>query len=188
MKRFRNLTLGLVLLFALAWPGRASAQFYGGYGGYSGFGGYGGGYGGLYGGTGFYGPALAGPGYLGPTATGPGYIGPASPFAPSPRPVISPYLNFLRGGSPAANYFLGTVPQLQAQAQAGRFVLPDVGTLRQQQVTADILELLPQLPETGHMVQFQSYGPFYSSLNRGPRSTLLTPFSAVRPTRPGGPR
>jgi hypothetical protein len=185
MKRFRNLAVGLTLLVALAWPGRASAQFYGGYGGgYSGFGGYGGG---LYGGSGFFGPALAGPGYLGPTANGPGYIGPASPFAPTPRPIISPYLNFLRGGSPAANYFLGTVPQLQAQAQAGRFVLPDVGTLRQQQLPPDY-ELLPQLPETGHMVQYQSYGPFYSSLNRGPRSTMLTPFSLARPTRPPGGR
>jgi hypothetical protein len=184
MKSYRTIALGLALLLALAWPGRASAQFYGGYGGYSGYGGYGSG---NVGGTGFYGPSLAGPGYLGPTATGPGYIGPASPFAPQPHPVISPYLNFLRGGNPAANYFLGTVPQLQAQAQAGRFVLPDVGAI-QTQPLPETLELLPQLAPTGHPVQYFSYGPFYQSLNRGPRSTLLTPYSLIRPTRPAGGR
>jgi hypothetical protein len=187
MKRFRTSAIGLALLLALACPGRASAQYNpygGGYGGY-GAGAYGGG--GYNAGSGFFGPAWAGPGYMGPTANGPGYIGPASPFAPTPRPVISPYLNFLRGGSPAANYFLGTVPQLQAQAQAGQFVQPDISGPRALAAPGPE-DIVPRLPETGHMVQYMSYGPFYSSLNRGPRSTMLTPFSTIPPRRPPPPR
>jgi hypothetical protein len=57
-----------------------------------------------------------------------------------------------------------------------------VGTLRPQ-AAPDLEELLPTLPQTGHIVQYQSYGPFYGSLNRGPRSVMLTPFSTVRPRR-----
>src|SRR5207247_6563256 len=31
------------------------------------------------------------------------------------RPGLSPYLNMLRGGSPAANYYLGVVPEFERQ-------------------------------------------------------------------------
>src|SRR5262245_38574220 len=106
MKRLMMISAVLTPVLALASPTRASAQYPG------------------FPTTGFYGQTFAGPGYLGPTALGPGYIGPAGPFAPTPRPVFSPFLELLRGGNPAANYFLGTVPDLQAQAQAARFALP----------------------------------------------------------------
>jgi hypothetical protein len=44
----------------------------------------------------------------------PNYVG-------SPRPVLSPYLNLLRGGNPAANYFLGVLPEFERRANAYQF-------------------------------------------------------------------
>jgi len=173
MKRLLTCALVLAPALAMLLPGRAAAQ-YGGYGSYGSYGGYGGGIG-----AGYPGSTFAGPGYLGPTATGAGYIGPGGPFQATPRPVISPALGLRLGQSAAANYFLGTVPNLQAQAQSTRVILPEVGAIRQPSVDTD--ELLRQLNPTGHPVQFLSYGPYYSSLNRGPQSTMLTPYSMTRP-------
>ena len=45
-------------------------------------------------------------------------LGPPRPpqYGPNYRPALSPYLNLLRGGDPAANFFLGTVPEFQRRA------------------------------------------------------------------------
>jgi hypothetical protein len=43
------------------------------------------------------------------------------PGYPPPRPQLSPYLNLLRSGDPAANYYLGTVPEQQRREQAQQF-------------------------------------------------------------------
>jgi len=42
-------------------------------------------------------------------------------YGPGYRPQLSPYLNLLRGGDPAANFFLGTVPEQQRRQQAQQF-------------------------------------------------------------------
>src|SRR6516165_1867128 len=42
-------------------------------------------------------------------------------YGPGYAPQLSPYLNFLRGGDPAANYFLGTLPEFQRRANAKQF-------------------------------------------------------------------
>jgi hypothetical protein len=164
MKRLMMISAVLTPVLALALPARAAAQYPGLP--TSGF----------YGGQGW-----AGPGYLGPGAVGPGYIGPPGPFAPTPRPTFSPYLELLRGGSPAVNYFLGTVPDLQAQAQAARFVLPPgLGAAQPGPVTY-IDDLLPTLPQTGHPTVFGNYGAYYGTLNPGGRrAPMLNPFAATR--------
>ena len=43
------------------------------------------------------------------------------PGYPSPRPLLSPYLDLLRAGDPAANYYLGTIPEQQRRQQAQQF-------------------------------------------------------------------
>lgn len=45
-------------------------------------------------------------------------LGPVRPpqYGPFYRPALSPYLNLLRGGDPAANFFLGTVPEFQRRS------------------------------------------------------------------------
>jgi hypothetical protein len=163
MKRLMMISAVLVPVLALASPSRAAAQYPGFPAG------------------GFYGPQFAGPGYLGPGALGPGYIGPPGPFAPTPRPVFSPFLELLRGGNPAANYFLGTVPDLQAQAQAARFALPTGIGGGQPTVVPYIDDLLPTLPQTGHATVFNNYGAYFSTLNPGGvRAPVLNPFGGVR--------
>jgi hypothetical protein len=168
MKRRLMLSAALTSALALLTPGRATAQ-----------------YGGQYSmpgpGAGYYGSTYAGPGYQGPTSTGAGYIGPgAGPFQASPRPVFSPYLNLL-GNNPASLYGTRLVPQLAAQQQSTRFIMPEPGTLVQP--APDVNALIPQNPPTGHGSMFMSYGSYYSQLNRGPRSILLTPYSTVAPRR-----
>jgi hypothetical protein len=37
------------------------------------------------------------------------------------RPLLNPYLNLLRGGDPAVNYYLGTLPEIQRRQQAQLF-------------------------------------------------------------------
>jgi hypothetical protein len=171
MKRLLLVCMVLAPVLTLALPGRAAAQ-----GGY-----YGGQYGYTGGATGFYGPQPAGPGYMGPGATGSSYIGPGGPFSATPRPIISPSLGLRLGQNAAANYFLSTVPSLQQQAQSTRFIMPEVGGVRAP--VAPTEEVLRVLPETGHPTTFFSYGSFYSSLNRGPQSTMLTPFSITPPRK-----
>ena len=38
------------------------------------------------------------------------------PIRPITSPALSPYLNMLRGGNPAANYYLGVVPEQQRRS------------------------------------------------------------------------
>jgi hypothetical protein len=169
MKRLLIGSMILASALTLALPGRAAAQAYQGQFGYPGAG------------SGYYGSTFAGPGYQGPTATGSGYIGPGGPFQATPRPILSPFQGLLLGNSPSVNYFMGAVPALQRQQQSTRFIMPEVGAFRQPSAGPD--ELLRQLPETGHPVQFLNYGSFYGSLNSGPRSTMLTPYSSTPPPK-----
>src|SRR5262245_28146673 len=54
---------------------------------------------------------------------GTGYpYGPRAPTVnPVGRPGLSPYLNLLRGGNPAANYYLGVVPEAERRFNARQF-------------------------------------------------------------------
>lgn len=52
----------------------------------------------------------------------PGYGPPRAPnYGPGYRPGLSPYLNMLRGGDTAANYYLGTIPEFQRRGNAALF-------------------------------------------------------------------
>ena len=168
MKRLLPFAIVLAPVLTLALPGRAAAQYTGQFG-YPGAG------------SGYYGSSFAGPGYLGPGATGSSYIGPGGPFQATPRPILNSAMGLKLGTSPSANLFLGTYSSLQQQQQSTRFIMPEVGGARQ--LVAPTEEVLRILPETGHPVQFLSYGPFYSSLNRGPQSTMLTPFGTTPPRK-----
>ena len=200
MKRLMLISVSLAGALGLALPSRAAAQYYGGgyggsygggygggmgayggsYGSYGGsYGSYGGGYGGSVGGG--YGGSYGGLGYQGPGATGAGYMGPSGPFQPTARPVFSPWLQMLRGGMPAANYAMGVLPTMQAQNMGSRFSLPNIPPMGQQ--PSELTELVPQLPATGHMSQYQSYGIYYNQLNRGPRYNMYMPFRTTPPVR-----
>jgi hypothetical protein len=111
-------------------------------------------------------------------AIGAGPSGFAMPFQATPRPAFSPYLEFLRGGNPAANYFLGVLPDQRPPIYNAPLV-PDISTVRRPGID-QYDDLLPVLPETGHQVRFLNYGPFFN-LGQAPRTNLLSPYGQRRP-------
>lgn len=80
-------------------------------------------------------------------------------YGPYSRPPVSPYLNLLRGGNPAVNYYLGVLPEFQRQAANQQF-RSDIREL-DRKVGELSEEELPTLPGTGHPAQFGNYGPYY---------------------------
>jgi hypothetical protein len=79
------------------------------------------------------------------------------------RPALSPYLNLIRGGDPAANYFLGTLPEFDRRANAVRFgsAIQDL----EERVGGD-LALGGEAPlalttATGHPVAFGNTGSYF---------------------------
>jgi hypothetical protein len=81
-------------------------------------------------------------------------------YGPGYQPQLSPYLNFLRGGDPAANYFLGTLPEFQRRANAKQFGT-EINALNQamlSQATAEPVDplLFRPLMETGHPTAFNN--------------------------------
>ncbi len=61
-------------------------------------------------------------------------------FRPGYRTQLSPYLNLIRGGDPAANYYLGTLPE-QQRRQLNQQFSSNIQTLEEQEQR---LELAPQ--------------------------------------------
>ena len=80
------------------------------------------------------------------------------------RPGLSPYLNMLRGGSPAANYYLGVVPEFERRARDVQYgsALFDLERRAAAPVSAEDEDLLPSLPGTGHPAVFGYYQPYYN--------------------------
>jgi hypothetical protein len=87
-------------------------------------------------------------------------------------PALSPYLNLTRGGNPAANYFLGVLPEMERrrnQAEVAREIL-DLD--RRTEAAAAPPPLAPGdvaaeltgggLPPTGHVVAYGNYGTYYA--------------------------
>ncbi len=99
---------------------------------------------------------------------------------PSPRPAFSPYLNLLRPGSPAGNYFSFTRPQNE--------FLNSLGQLRQQvgvgQQAVTDLETSLAPPTTGHATQFLSHTRFFQ--NNGAPGAGARPSAPVTPVRQPG--
>jgi hypothetical protein len=85
------------------------------------------------------------------------------------RSQLSPYLNLTRGGSNAANYYLGVVPEIQRRnfefRAANDFSSIYSAATQAPQTLEDPLWRLPFLrvsPPTGHLTGFQTYGSFYN--------------------------
>src|SRR5215831_20604771 len=88
---------------------------------------------------------------------GPGLVSPYNSTFTRPGPNLSPYLNLLRGGNPAANYYLGVVPEIERRSNAAAFSAGIQDLARRIEAPPSELsgeELFPTLPQTGHPVQF----------------------------------
>jgi hypothetical protein len=96
-----------------------------------------------------------------------------SPYGAYNQPTLSPYLNLLRGGNQAINYFGLTLPEVQGRANAVQFrsAIQDLEQRTQQPApTAD--DLFKPLTSTGHPTAFGNLGGYF-----GP----ATQPGAVRP-------
>jgi hypothetical protein len=89
--------------------------------------------------------------------------GPPPPGGPY-GPGLSPYLNLLRGGPPAVNYYNGVLSERDRrlfQQQAGQSIMG-----LEQQISApqsDSEDLLSILPGTGHPTAFGYSGAYFPS-------------------------
>jgi hypothetical protein len=78
--------------------------------------------------------------------------------------ALSPYLNLTRGGNPAANYYLGVLPEIDrrnfegAVLQAWPGLEANAGAAAQQPLGGEI----PVLGQTGHLSAFGAYGSYYN--------------------------
>jgi hypothetical protein len=98
----------------------------------------------------------------------------APQYGPFYQTQLSPYLNFLRGGDPAANYFLGVIPEFQRRENANQF-RAQIGSL--QAVTAPLRNPLAEAPEytrvprglppAGHPTAFGYTGTFFGAAPPG---------------------
>ena len=113
---------------------------------------------------------------------------PGSPI-PSPRPVVSPYINLLRNNSPAYLNYYGLVrPEFQFQNQLGGLQQ----SLAASSGAGSATDPATGLPLTGHSTQFLNTSHYF--LNRGgqgqvgaagaPRATT-TPTSGTPPAYRG---
>jgi hypothetical protein len=99
------------------------------------------------------------------------YTNPTPRFPQFPQvnnnpPRLSPYLNLLRGGDPAANYYLGVVPEREQRVFNREFGsaidILDRRTAAGAETVID--DVRPRgLPPTGHSVRFLNASPYYLS-------------------------
>jgi hypothetical protein len=111
---------------------------------------------------------------------------PARPnYGPGYRPQLSPYLNLLRGGDPAANYYLGTLPEMQRRANAQTFS-SEISELDRRvfgNVPTEETRIFQPLPGSGHPTAFGNTGTYFGGTNpatAGPRPGAVTPGQRPR--------
>jgi hypothetical protein len=78
---------------------------------------------------------------------------------------LSPYLNMLRGGDPAANYFIGVVPEFQRR-QDRSLIYGSLQGLQMQMLPppeANPANLYNFLPEAGHPTAFGYPGGYFAT-------------------------
>ncbi len=109
--------------------------------------------------------ALAGPAaaqYTRPTLGAP-FTGPN--FGPGYRPMLSPYLNLNRGGDPAINYYLGTLPEQQRRQNAQLFRQQILDLERRAPLAAEDVDLLGPPLTSGHPTAFGNTAGYFNNQN-----------------------
>lgn len=105
---------------------------------------------------------------------------PNPPPGPNAKPPISPYLNLLRGGELAANYYLDVVPFLQRQKKLDEpvFTPPRIDP----KLEEEFKEMQMRKSTTGNLPSFGNYYGAYTLPNRG-----YIPYAPPTVGRPTGP-
>jgi hypothetical protein len=117
--------------------------------------------------------------YFGRPGYGGGY-GAAGYGNPYGQPQLSPYLNLLRGGNPAANYYLGVLPEVDRRANTAVFGAA-INDLERRSLAAAAVE--PNLDEpittSGHPTAFMNTATYFGGLN-APRTTATGSTAGTR--------
>ena len=80
-----------------------------------------------------------------------------------PPPLLSPYLNLGRGGSPSANLYFGVFPFESRGWDNPRSPGSIIDWERRLGPAADLEDLMPTLAGTGHPAGFMTTIPYYGS-------------------------
>ena len=104
---------------------------------------------------------------------------PGPPAAPVPfnsTRVLSPWAELTRGGSPAANYYQGVLPEYQRRNEMNMprltLELPRYDPTVDDRINLDVLE--KQLPPTGHPTGFLIYNSYFNNL---PNQRSFMPYN-----------
>lgn len=123
--------------------------------------------------------------FLGRPGTAGGYGGVGSGAGnPYGRPQLSPYLNLLRGGNPAANYYLGVVPEVERRTNAAVFGTA-ISDLERRSLAAATAEpdLVEPITTSGHPTAFLNTGSYFGGLYAPRAATTGATGGARRPVR-----
>jgi hypothetical protein len=84
---------------------------------------------------------------------------------PGSQPALSPYLKLLQGGSPAVNYYLGVLPEIERRNSEALFgaAIGDLDRRVNGLQQFEYEDALSGLPPTGHGAVFNSYGTYFNS-------------------------
>jgi hypothetical protein len=100
-----------------------------------------------------------------------GYAPPPPPGGINMRPpAFSPYLNLLRGGSPAVNYYGLVRPEMQFR-QAIQNLSADVAM--NQQMIGGLGSELGAIQSTGHPTQFMNLGGYFMNSSGASGASIL---------------
>jgi hypothetical protein len=115
-------------------------------------------------------------------------------YGPGYRPQLSPYLNLLRGGDPASNYFLGVIPEQQRRANTQLF-RQEISALEveaaQSRLAPQDADIFQPLHRTGHPTAFGNTVTYFgqtNSLSMPLRAPPRTPPAAQKSPARGTPR
>jgi hypothetical protein len=111
----------------------------------------------------------------------------APSFGPGYQTQLSPYLNFLRGGDPAANYFLGVLPEFQRRQDRNIFAsqIQGLGTLLPAPPRITERDIDTPLPSTGHATAFNYTGSYFNSSTISPVRSQGNAFPTSQINRQG---
>lgn len=111
------------------------------------------------------------------SAQTPPFQRPYAPYNP-PQPLLSPYLNMLRGGDPSANYYLGVVPERDRRRNDVLFRSELLGLEQRTQPLPEGEDVFTPLRSTGHMTAFGYTGTYFGTTRT---QTPATQAPANRP-------
>ncbi len=105
-------------------------------------------------------------------------------YGPGYQTQLSPYLNMLRGGDPAANYYIGVVPEFQRREDRNR-IYNSLQTMPNRLpappgITEEI-DFDTPLPPTGHPTALGYTGSYLGGMNQSSR-TPTNPFMPRQPS------